>query len=278
MSNKLEEKRAARQAAKEEKEAKELAAKKAKEAAKQAAKEAKLRYRVSKRNFFMRLSWILLGLAAVFTVITNWGCWGSDDRYAIYLQLILPVVSCVLYMLIINHMNEKGFFLTFIPVLLGTAYLIVVEANSGKPLHSILIIAICIIVAITYTMTVFGTISSKWVLLPIFGLPLAYRIAIEDKDLFFNSMVPLTLEEALPEIAILCMITAMLFIVFAMKKRDFTNNEKPIEEVLVELEDNPDGVKAEETEEPVKLASMPQNYGVTDNEATIIEPAGDKNE
>lgn len=278
MSNKLEEKRAAKQAAKEEKEAKELAARKAKESAKQAAKEAKLRYRVSKRNFFMRLTWILLGLAAVFTVMSNWGCWKASDEYAVYLQLILPVVSCLLYMLIINHMGEKGFFLTFIPVLLGAAYMVIIEANSGKPLHSILIIALCIVVAISYTMTVFGTISTKWILIPIFGLPLAYRILVEDKDLFFNSMIPFSLEEALPEIAILCMITAMIFIVFAMKKRDFSG-EKPIEEVLVELEDKPDGFATEETEEPAKLPPVPQQKsGLTDNEATIIEPSGEKYE
>lgn len=268
MNNKREEKRAAKQAAKDEREAQ-----------KQVAKEAKLRYRVSKRNFFTRLTWILLGIAAVFIAVSNWGCWRTGDEYAVYLQLVLPVVSCALYMLIINHMGEKGFFMTFIPVLLGAAYVIIIEANSGKPLHSILIIALCIIVAISYTMTVFGTISTKWLLIPIFGLPLVYRVLVEDKDLFFNSLIPFSLDEALPEIAIICMITAMVLIVFAMKKRDFSNTEKPIEEVLVELEDNPDGVAAEEPEELAKIPPVPQHkWAQTDNEATIIEPAGEKYE
>ena len=127
----------------------------------------KLRYRVSKRNFFSRLTWILLGLSAVFTLMANWGFWNVEDEYFIYLQVILPVVSCILYMLIINHMGEKLFFLTFIPVILGAAFLIVNEANSKQPLHSILIITLCIVVAVSYIMTVFGAIRTKWLLLPI---------------------------------------------------------------------------------------------------------------
>lgn len=239
-------------------------------------KDMKLRYRVSKRNFFSRLTWILLGLSVVFTLMANWGFWNVEDKYFIYLQVVLPVVSCVFYMLIINHMGEKGFFLTFIPVIFGAAFLIVNEANSGKPLHSILIIILCIVVTMSYIMTVFGTIRTKWLLLPIFGLPLAYRIVVEDHDIFFSERSTFSLGEWLPELAVLCMISAMLFIVFAMKKRDFTNNEKPIEDVLVELEEN---FNSEDTiEESGEQPAAQKLLGKTDNEATIIAPAGEKYE
>lgn len=236
----------------------------------------KLRYRVSKRNFFSRLTWILLGLSAVFTLMANWGFWNVEDEYFIYLQVILPVVSCILYMLIINHMGEKLFFLTFIPVILGAAFLIVNEANSKQPLHSILIITLCIVVAVSYIMTVFGAIRTKWLLLPIFGLPLAYRVVVEDHDIFFSERSTFSLGEWLPELAVLCMIFAMLFIVFAMKKRDFTKTEKPIEDVLVELEENFDSEDTiEETGEQTEAQKL---LGQTDNEATIIAPTGEKYE
>lgn len=243
-------------------------------------KKTKLRYRVSQRNFFTRLTWILLGLSIVFTLMANWGFWSEGDKYFIYLQIVLPVVSCVLYMLIINHMGEKGFFLTSIPVMLGAAYLIIGAASSGNPLHSILLIALCIIVTMSYIMTVFGLIRSKWLLLPIFLLPLAYRIFIEDKEIFFGGNGSFELNELLPELGVLCMLCAMIFIIFAMKKRDFTKDDKPIEEVLVELEDNPDGEVMEA--EPAETAQLPQyvepDEVILDNEATIIEPSGEKYE
>ena len=247
---------------------------------KEIKKETKLRYRVSQRNFFTRLTWILLGLAIVFTLMANWGFWSVDDQYFIYLQIVLPVVSCLLYMLIINHMGEKGFFLTSIPVMLGAAYLIICSASSGKPLHSILMIALCIVVTMCYIMTVFGLIRSKWMLLPIFILPLAYRIFIEDKELFFSGKGSFELNDLLPELGVLCMLCAMIFIVFAMKKRDFSK-EKPIEEVLVELEENPDGEVVEELQssEPAQLPQYVEPTDVViDNEATIIEPSGEKHE
>lgn len=245
----------------------------------------KLRYRVSQRNFFTRLTWILLGLSMVFTVMGNWGFWKENDKYYLYLQIILPVVSCLLYMLIINHMGEKGFFLTSVPVILGAAYLIICAAASGKPLHSILMIALCIVVTMTYIMTVFGAIRTKWLLIPVFGLPLVYRIVVEDKELFFGGNGSFELAEWLPELAILCMICAMIFIVFAMRKRDFTKDEKPIEDVLVELEENLDGAETEVDAIPAEIpAEIPEfsesqeTVESIDNEVTVIEPAGEKHE
>lgn len=233
----------------------------------------KLRYRVSKRNFFTRFTWVLMGLSIVFTVMANWGFWHDTEEIAIYLRIVLPVASCLLYMLIINHMGEKGFFLTFIPVMLGAGYLIITSTDSGAMLHSILCIALCIVVTISYIMTVFGTIRTKWLLLPIVGLPLIYRIAIEDREMFFSGASKFSVEW-FPELAVLCMMLALISIVFAMRKRDFTK-EKPIEEVLVELENNPDEeITIEETEKSPERESASR----TENEAVIIAPSGDKYE
>lgn len=239
-------------------------------------KKQKIRYRVGKRNFFMRLSWLLLAVSVLFLVMANWGFWHELDKTMICFKIVLPAASCIVYMLIINHMGEKGFFLTFIPVLSAAAYMIISVVDSGKMLYSLIGITLCIIVTLAYMMTVFGLIRSKWALLPIIGLPLAYRIAVEDHDLFFaGNAVHLT--DLLPELSTLCMLTALFFIVFAMKKRDFTNKEKPIEEVLLELEENPAGEEAADNTqeaEPVQQTEVPE----TDNEAVIIAPAGEKYE
>lgn len=242
----------------------------------EAEKETKLRYRVGKRNFFMRLSWLLLAISVLFIFMANWGFWHEADKSVLYFQILLPAASCIIFMLIINHMGEKGFFLTLIPVMCGAAYLMINVVDSGKMLFSLIGITLCIVVTLAYMMTVFGIIRSKWALVPIIALPIVYRIFVQDHDLFFSGDT-VHITDLLPELAILCMLAALFFIVFAMKKRDFTNNEKPIEEVLLELEENPNKEATAENvqeEAPVQQIAAPE----TDNEAVIIAPAGEKYE
>lgn len=229
----------------------------------------KLRYCVSKKNFFRTLSALLLGLAIILVLLSSWGFWHDIDMMFVYLQILLPIVSCVLFIVIINHMGEKGFTLTFIPVICAAAYLIINAADKASPLHSVLSIALCIVVALSYILTLFGVIGSKWMMLPIIALPLAYRIIVEDLDMFTKEGFALD-AAFLQELAILCMILALLFICLAMKKRDFSKKEKPIEEVLVELEDNPDA--AEPEGEVQEVPCLPTD------ETVVIAPAGENNE
>ena len=235
----------------------------------------KLRYCVNKRNFFARFCALLLGLSVILILLSGWGFWNNKDMLYFYLQILLPAVSCILFIVVINHMGEKGFTLTFIPVICAAAYLIINSADKAAPLHSVLCIALCIVVTLAYIMTLFGVIGSKWLMLPIVGLPLAYRIVVEYLDMFTKAE-GLTLNgEFLQELAILCMVFSLFIITFAMKKRDFSKKEKPIEEVLVELELNPDGNAPEaENALPEEIQAPIQ----TENEAVIIAPSGEQHE
>lgn len=236
--------------------------------------EGKLRYCVSKRNFFKRLSAFFTALAIILVLLSSWGFWHNIDMMFVYLQIILPIVSCILFIVVINHMGEKGFTLTFIPVICAAAYVIINEADKAAPLHSVLCIALCIVVALSYILTIFGAIGSKWMMLPLILLPLAYRIIVEDLDMFTKEGFALD-AAFLQELAILCMIFAMLFIVLAMKKRDFSKKEKPIEEVLVELEDYPDGDFAEENTVQPEEQAIPC---LADADTVVIAPSGEQHE
>lgn len=208
----------------------------------------KLRYSVSRQNFFKRLAVLLVALAAVLVLISGWGFWHELDMNFVYLQLLLPIVGCALFVVVVNNVGEKGFSLIIIPVMLDAAYIVVTEADKAAALHSILTIAICVIVTLSFILTVFGAIGSKWMMVPIILLPLAYRIIVEDLDMFTKAGFELD-AAFLKELAILCMIFALLFTVFAMKKRVPAKKEKPIEEVLVELEDA-EALASEDTIEP----------------------------
>lgn len=244
------------------------------EAQEAAAQNTKLRYCVSKRNIFKRISTLFLGLAIILILLSSWGFWHNIDMMFVYLQIILPIVSCIVFIVIVNHMGEKGFTLTFIPVICAAAYIIINEAGKGAPMHSVLCVALCIVVTLSYTMALFGAMGSKLLLVPIIIIPLAYRIIGEDMDMFTKEGFALD-AAFLQELAILCMICALLFIVFAMKKRDFSKKEKPIEEVLVELENHPDGDLAEEDTLQPDEQEIPC---LPDADTVVIAPSGEKYE
>lgn len=187
----------------------------------------KLRYSVSGKNIFTKISVLLLALAILFRLIGCWGFWNNQTPEFIYLQIILPVAACVLFAVVALYMGKKLFFLSFIPVLLGAVFFVVRAFSYDSWIHTILSVVISIIAAFIYTGTVFGGIRTKWLLLPLFGLPLAYDIGIEYRATILARQGAMPLGEFLPELSALCMMAALFFICFAMKKRDFTEKTEP---------------------------------------------------
>ena len=72
------------------------------------------------------------------------------------------------------------------------------------------------LVAVLYTATAFGVIPTKWLLVPLFGLPFVYHIAVEDLAALRDASV--TVASALQEISVLCIMLALLLTALAMKK------------------------------------------------------------
>ena len=73
--------------------------------------------------------------------------------------------------------------------------------------------------AVLYTGTVFGIIRTKWLLVPLFGLPFLYHVFVEDLAALRDTANPVTLSAGLREISVLCVMLALLFTAIAMKKK-----------------------------------------------------------
>ena len=213
----------------------------------------KLRYSVSRKNIFVKLSALLMGLSALLRLFGYCGFWANKDAAFIYTQIALPILCNVLFIVIVLYMGKRLFSLTAIPVLLGVVFFIIKALGFDNILHTVLCILLYLVVAMLYTGTVFGVIRTKWLLVPLFGLPFLYHILVEDRNTLLANEKAMSLAEWLPEISVLCIMLALLLITFAMKKRDFSKpatepSEQEIIDILMQNED-PVPNENKETEE-----------------------------
>lgn len=181
----------------------------------------KIRYSVSRKNFFVWLSAALMALSALCRFFGYWGFWSNQTAQFNIFQIALPILCNILFAVIVIYAGRRFFSLTFIPVMLGVMFFIIKAFGFDSILHTVLCICLYLAVAFIYTATVFGVIRTKWLLAPLFGLPLTVHIFVLDKDMFAPSGTAVQLNEWLPEMSVLCIMAALLCICFAMKRRDF---------------------------------------------------------
>lgn len=213
-------------------------------------KTEKIRYSVSGKNFFTRLSAVLMGLAVILRLLAYWGFWNNQSTDFIYTQIALPILSCLLFIAIVLFCGKRFFVLSALPVLMGVVFFIIKSTGFESWIHTVLCIALYLLVAVIYTATVFGLIRTKWLLAPLFGLPLLYHILIEDRNTLLANENAMSIGEWLPEFSVLCIMAALFFITFAMKRKAPKTLESVEGEQVI-----PDFVPGDESLPPEVLAA-----------------------
>ncbi len=209
-------------------------------------KREKLRYSVSRKNFFVKLSAFFMLLSMLCRLLGYWGFWANQTSDFVLTQILLPVLCNLLFVVVILYMGRRFFALSCVPVILGVVFFIIKALGFDSVIHMILCICLYLAVAIIYTATVFGVIRTKWLLAPLFGLPLLYHIFVDDLSTLRADENAMSLGEWLPEISVLCIMLSLLLICFAMKKRDFaaeraSSEEQQTIDILMENEEPADG-------------------------------------
>ena len=203
----------------------------------------KIRYSVSRKNFFVKLAVIFMILSALCRFLGYWGFWSNQTAEFVTFQIVLPILCNLLFIVLVLYAGRRFFSLTFIPVILGVMFFIIKAFGFDSILHTILCICLYLAVAFIYTATVFGVIRTKWLLAPLFGLPLIVHIYL-DRDMIAPKGQTVALAELLPEISVLCIMAALLCICVAMKRRDFaaekaSSAEQQTIDLLVRNEEPP---------------------------------------
>ncbi len=182
-----------------------------------AVKEHRVKFYVEKKSVWVQAAVIFMALSAVFRLIGAWGMW-TEKSYAA-LQIALPLCCNLLFVLCVLLLGKSLFCMTSVPVLLGVVFFIVKSFDFDSWLHTVLCIMLYLLVAVLYTATAFGVVRTKWFLVPLFGLPFLYHVFVEDLAALRDTANPVTLSAGLLEISVLCIMLALLFTAFAMKKK-----------------------------------------------------------
>ena len=173
------------------------------------------KFYVEKNSALVHAAVIFMALSAVFRLVGCWGMWG--DQFFAASQIGLPLVCNLLFILFILLLGGRAFWTTSLPVILGVVFFIIKSFTFDSWLHTVLCILLYMLVAVLYSATAFGIIRTKWLLVPLFGLPFVYHIAVEDAAALRAGTV--TFAAGMQEVSVLCIMLALLFTALAMKKR-----------------------------------------------------------
>ena len=119
-------------------------------------------------------------LAASIALRLIWGMAWPANRSGIllYTKFLLPLLACAMFLFCLLKFGRAKLWLSFFPALLGVLFFIL-KAGSFVWWHRLLCTILYLAVAVLYGLTAFGVPIRK-LLLPLFGLPLAFHLLVED--------------------------------------------------------------------------------------------------
>ncbi len=137
----------------------------------------------------------------------------------IWLHYILPLSAAILMIFIITKLGYSRPKLSALSVLMFIIFFIARAFTFDSRIQTILCIIMYITILTVYNLTIFGIIPTKYLLYPLAGLPLLYHIFIEDMKLYVFAEPPVPFIEWLPEMSVLCIISALLCVAISIKKK-----------------------------------------------------------
>ena len=143
----------------------------------------------------------------------------SAPRNLFWFQMVLPLLANITFIIILLRDGRDRLFRSAIPVWLGCVFFAVKSLGFATLIHTVLCLCLYALVAVLYTATVTGRVTTQKLLWPLFGLPLLYHIFVEDRGRVWAE------GELLQEISVLCCMAALLCISLAMKKKKLEAGE-----------------------------------------------------
>ena len=142
--------------------------------------------------------------------------WGEEALPAgmFWGQIVLPLLANVTFIIILLRDGRDRLYRTAIPVWLGCVFFAVKALGFSSLAHTVLCLGLYALVSVLYTATVTGLVPTQKLLWPLFGLPMAYHIAVEDRE-----KLGWPLHDWLPELSVLCCMGALLCLSLAMRRR-----------------------------------------------------------
>lgn len=163
--------------------------------------------------------WIACGLFGAAALIRLWYYLPMElDFFTELVHLWLPVTAAAVFL--------AGFFMgcgwakpaAIAAVVIGVAFFFI-KAENFEPLHRNLCRTLYLLVLILFTLTLTGRLPTKKLLYPLFSLPLAYHIVVEDTKAYFFAEPPVPVRQWMPELSVLCIMAALLSLSVSLKTK-----------------------------------------------------------
>ena len=177
----------------------------------------RVKFFVDKNSFWAHGAGVLLALATVLQFIACWGLW--NERLYALTNVLLPVESFFIFVLILSFLGGKALWVTILPFLGGIVFYGLQFWFAEDRLVMVIGIAYCVLAIVLFVGTVFTLIRTKWLLVLLFAAPFAYRAFYRDVLILQNVDQPATFAAGMREISLLCVLLAMTFFALGMKKR-----------------------------------------------------------
>lgn len=184
------------------------------------------KYMLDRKSFFGKAAVICLLLSAALRTVAALLNRAVFNEPFTLVETLLPICSCLLYVLFIFLFGKKGFFFSVIPFILGTLGMIMrlfsydsLMQEQASVFHAFSAVLLCLILTAVYSATVIGGIRTKWLLPPLFAVAFLFHLAAEVYPVIragYRVAFPLILAEAG-----LCLIfPGMFFASLTMKKKN----------------------------------------------------------
>ena len=172
----------------------------------------KIRYHIEPRGMTL----IAAGFMALSFALRLAWCFLWPENIAgslLFTRAILPLAACAGFIFCLLRKSENSLRSSFIPALMGVLFFIL-KAGTFAWWHQLLCTLLYLLVAVLYGLTALGICPIRKLLYPLFGLPLAFHIFVE--DLIINRDV-YTLAAWFQEWSVLCIMAGLLCLAAAIK-------------------------------------------------------------
>ena len=174
----------------------------------------KTRYYVEPRQVAVRMAAGFLMLSMALR-IAWWCLWPEQLAGArLWIHGVLPLAACGLFLLSLLRFGRKALWVSAFPCFLGVLFFLL-KAEAFVWWHRLLCTLLYLAVAVLYGLAVCGAPIRK-LLIPLFGLPLAFHLFVEDLILHRASY---TAAQWLQEGSVLCIMASLLCIALAMRRQ-----------------------------------------------------------
>ncbi|MBR0040292.1 MAG: hypothetical protein IJP64_02820 [Oscillospiraceae bacterium] len=218
---------------------------------------------VEKGSFFAHVSVTLLVLSIAARFLGTMNLWG--DMTQLMIQTLLPVGSALLFILFILLLGRIALWTTILPVLGGAAFFIL--SSFGKePLTLFICIALAFLAVFLYTATLTGMIRTKWILVLVFMMIIAYQIIFRAIPVFGDMQNPVSFLDGMALLSTLGFVLAMLCAALALRRRKAVKAETELPKIKDPV------VVPPSSEEAEQIASAPNG----EETAAVDAPAAEE--